>query len=702
MIMQNIRLDIDDRGVWVLTFDRPNSPANLFDRATLEELDGHITAVSNDGHARGLVLMSAKDAIFVAGVDLHVVLQMNAADLAAFIELGQTVFTRLAALKIPTVAAIHGAALGGGYEVALACDWRVASRDPRTKVGLPETKLGLIPAWGGSTRLPRLVGVPRALDLILGGKTPGVRAARKLGLIDEIVPREHLRPAAAVWLQRGKHPRSLVHSAPVNAVVDLAIAPHVRRDIATKTRGLYPAVQKAMEVVLEGSAKWNEADSLKREREAIGELVEAGSTRNLVNLFFLQERAKHRSIPNAGPEDHRIERTAVIGAGVMGGGIAQWLSSRGLRVLLRDIDPQRVGAGMATVESLYMAGVRRRLFTEHEARAGLNRISPSAVEVPLRRMDLVIEAAVEKMDVKQKTFRRLDELVGDNALLATNTSALSITELASVTRRPERIIGIHFFNPVHSMQLVEVVTGRGTSPETAQRALRFVQRIGKLPVLVKDSPGFLVNRILLPYLIEAARLFERGVSATEIDDAMLDFGMPMGPLRLIDEVGADIAADVAATLAAAFPGRMNTPAILPRLIDAGWLGRKAGKGFYVYDKGNDPAPNEAAAGFRASAPAIVTLSREALAHRMALLMINEAALCLAEGLVETAGDIDFAMVMGTGFAPFRGGPLRCADSLGAQHVVDELSRLADNESPHYQPCPPLVEMAHSGNRFHES
>ena len=694
--MQNIRLEIDEHGVWVLTFDRPNSSANIFDRATLEELGGHLAAVAADKDARGLVLMSAKDSIFVAGVDLRAVHQMNATDLAEFIELGQTVFGRLAALRIPTVAAIHGAAVGGGYEVALACDWRIASPDSCTKVGLPETKLGLIPAWGGSTRLPHLIGVPKALDLILGGKTPGARPARKLGLIDEIVPREHLRSAAAAWVERGKHPRSLIHSAPMNAVVDLAIAPHVRRDVEAKTRGLYPAVQKAMEVVMDGAAKWNEADALKREREAIGELIGTESTRNLVNLFFLQERAKHRALSGAKAEP--IARAAIIGAGVMGAGIAQWLSARGLRVILRDVDSARVAAGMAAVGGLYTAGVRRRLFTEHEARAGLDRISPAAAEVPLRHMDLVIEAAVEKMEVKQNIFRRLDEIVSDDTLLATNTSALSITELAAATKRPERVLGIHFFNPVHSMQLVEVVTGRSTAPECAQRALRFVQRIGKLPVLVKDSPGFLVNRILLPYLTEAASLFEHGAGVNEIDEAMLDFGMPMGPLRLIDEVGADIAADVAATLSAAFPERMSVPAILPKLIAAGWLGRKAGKGFYVHD-GKEAQPNDE---LRSGAQESISFPREALTQRMALLMVNEAAMCLDEGLVDAPGDVDFAMVMGTGFAPFRGGPLRYADSLGARRVVDDLSRLADESGPQYQPCSLLVEMARTGKHFHEN
>lgn len=712
--MQNLRHELLDDGVCVLTFDRPNSSANVFDRTTLEELNARLDDLGPG--VTGLVLATDKDSIFIAGADLHAIRKMNAAEVGEFIALGQAVFNKLAALKIPTVAAIHGAAVGGGYEVALACDWRVASLDSCTKIGLPETKLGILPAWGGSTRLPRLIGVPAALDIILAGKTPKTPHALKLGMIDEAVTRGQLPRAARSMLARGKRAHSVAHSPPVNAVVDAVIGRHVRHAMEAKTHGHYPAVKLAMEVVMEGAATWDEAESLRREREAVAKLLATDSTRQLLNLFFLEERAKRRrsagvspvsadvssvspatgGTPSAGRRDACPTTSAVIGAGVMGAGIAQWLSARGLRVILRDVDSGRVAAGMATAARIYADAAKRRLLSEHEARAGLARISPAAAEVPLARVELVIEAAVEKMEVKKTIFRRLDELAGDDTVLATNTSALSITELAAATRRPDRVVGIHFFNPVHRMQLVEVVTGRETAPETAQRALRFVQRIGKLPVLVKDSPGFVVNRILLPYLTEAARLFEQGSRAEDIDAAMLDFGMPMGPLRLLDEVGMDIAADVAATLSSAFPERMSVPRVLGRLAAAGTLGRKTGKGFYLHGQEGEPTVN------REIAPAAgVPIEREELARRMTLLMVNEAARCLEEGLVEMAGDIDFAMVMGTGFAPFRGGPLRYADALGARAVVNELSRLAEAAGPHFRPCELLAEKARTSQRFYE-
>jgi 3-hydroxyacyl-CoA dehydrogenase/enoyl-CoA hydratase/3-hydroxybutyryl-CoA epimerase len=691
----------------VLTFDRPDSPVNIFDFATLKELETEIDRMARpEAQARGLIITSVKENVFVAGADLRSIEKMNAAELSAFIELGQSVFSKIAALPFSTVAAIHGAAPGGGCEICLACDWRVASPDACTKIGLPETKLGILPAWGGCTRLPRLLSVPKALDIILGGKLLSARHALKLGIVDEVAPREHLLAAARAWLKRGKHPRSFAHSPTVNAMVDAVIAPRARHDVWLKTHGNYPAVQRALEVVLKGSAS-DESDSLALERVAISELIELESTKNFLRLFFLQERAKKVSVPNAqtlpgsAPDGRAVRTAAVIGAGVMGAGIAQWISARGLRVILRDVDAGRVAAGMAGIDKLYAAAVKSRTFTGREARAGRERISPAPAEVPLRNTDLVIEAAVEKMEVKKTIFRRLDELVRDDAILATNTSALSIGELAAATKHPARVVGIHFFNPVHKMQLVEVVASRETAPDVAQRALRFVQKIGKLPVLVKDSPGFLVNRILLPYMIEAGVLFWNGAGIKEIDEAMLDFGMPMGPLRLIDEVGVDVSADVAATLAAAFPNRMQMPDVLPALIAPGMLGRKSGKGFYVHRKGGDAKPNREIAKLRPPHPS-PPLSAEELAKRMVLLMVNEAARCLEERIVETAGDVDFAMVMGTGFAPFRGGPLRYADSEAVTKIADELSRLAESAGPHYAPCALLCDMAKSGKRFYEN
>jgi 3-hydroxyacyl-CoA dehydrogenase/enoyl-CoA hydratase/3-hydroxybutyryl-CoA epimerase len=381
----------------------------------------------------------------------------------------------------------------------------------------------------------------------------------------------------------------------------------------------------------------------------------------------------------------------------MGAGIAQWLSSREVRVILRDVNPQAVAAGLERIRKLF--GDRR--FTPKEARDGFDRIAPTTQAVPFDQVDLVIEAAVEKMEAKKKIFAQLDEQAGNAAtLLATNTSALSLAEIAGATKNPARVVGIHFFNPVHKMQLVEIVAGPQAAPESVQRAAQFARQIGKLPVVVKDSPGFVVNRILVPYLLEAGLLFENGARAADIDEAMLDFGMPMGPLRLIDEVGVDIAADVAATLAARFSDRLQVPEVLAKMISKGWLGRKSGRGFYVYAGKKKAVPNPGLSSVCRSQDA-AALDRAELKLRLALLIVNEAARCVEERISSGPDMVDFAMVMGTGFAPFRGGPLRYAETFGLRRAVDELDRLSTVVGPRYTRCDLLEQLAAEGRRFYE-
>lgn len=699
--MANIRRETLEDGIFHLVFDRPDSAANIFDFDTLSELESHIDAISApDQNAKGLIISSAKPAIFIAGADLFSIRKMNGEEVKTFIQRGQGVFTKLAGLEFPTVAAVHGAALGGGYEVCLACDWRIASTADATKIGLPETKLGILPAWGGCTRLPRLLSVPKALDVILSGQTYKPRHALRTGLVDEVVPREHLLLAARKWLDKGKREHTLAHSPAVNAMVDAVIAPKARHEVQRKTHGHFPAVEKALEVVLKGSASWDEADSLERERDAIAELIATETTKQLMNLFFAQERAKKFSVPDAPADLPPVKRAAVIGAGVMGSGIAQWLSSRGVPVILRDVNAERIAEGMGNITGLYASAVRQRIFTEVEARRGRDLISPAHTEVPLKHVDLVIEAASENMEIKKTIFQQLDALTGPGTILATNTSALSISTLAAATKDPTRVVGLHFFNPVHKMQLVEVIMGQQTTPAVAQRALRFAQRIGKLPVLVKDSPGFLVNRILVPYLIEAGVMFWNGAEVKDIDQAMLDFGMPMGPLRLIDEIGADIALEVAATLTAAYPNRLHVPDVLPAMQGTMMIGRKMGRGFYKYRKGTDASPNKEAVKLRPPG-APKSPGREEIEQRLALLMINEAARCLEERIVGSPSEVDLAMVMGTGFPPFRGGPLRYADSLAIAKVFDDLNRFSESAGPLYAPCGLIRDMAKSGKRFYE-
>jgi len=395
-----------------------------------------------------------------------------------------------------------------------------------------------------------------------------------------------------------------------------------------------------------------------------------------------------------------IVRTAVIGAGVMGAGIAQWLSAHRFPVILRDINAEQVARGMSSIGKIYRDGVKRHAFTALEARTGLDRIHPAPTEVPLQRMDIVIEAAVENLELKKKLFQHLDELVSADTILATNTSALSISEIAAATRHPERVVGLHFFNPLHRMQLVEVIAARQTAPEVLAHTLRFAQQIGKLPVLVKDSPGFLVNRILMPYLVEAGQLFETGASLADLDNVMLDFGMPMGPMRLLDEVGLDVSLHVAETLAEKFSNRLHVPESLCRMVADGLLGRKSGRGYYLHNKGKEPVPNPQAAAYVLSDKARA-ISREELQERMVFLMVNEAARCLEEQIVSDPADVDFAMIMGTGFAPFRGGPLRYTDAVSATTLAGAMNQLVASGAAHFAPCDLLAEMAANGKRFYE-
>lgn len=706
-------------GVCVLTFDCPGTSANVFNESVLRELDEHLGIIGSDERVKGLVLRSAKESIFIAGADLHALsasLESSAEPspgLAEFIELGQRVFTHLAALKVPTIAAIHGACVGGGMELAIACDYRIASPEKVTKLGFPETQLGILPAWGGCTRLPKLVGLPTALDLILKGKMLPVRKAQKVGLVDATAPKERLLDLARQWLRKGKRPASRKLGVLLTNILPVArlTLPYVRTKVMKETYGHYPAALKALEVTCLGVAA-KEEDSLKRERDAILALAGTEASRNLMRLFFLQERAKKIQAetgfslrPVAGRKNAKssdnlppIKRAAAIGAGVMGAGIAHWLSSRKLPVLMRDINPDAVARGMTAIHKNYEDAMKRHVLTRTEARAGYDRIYPATGDVSLRNMDIVIEAAVEKMDLKKELFRKLAAQTGPETILATNTSALSVSEIADSTPSPDRVVGIHFFNPVHRMQLVEVVVGHHTDPMVLERAVRFVQQIGKLPVVVSDSPGFLVNRILMPYLMEAATLFTAGARIEDIDSAMLEFGMPMGPLRLVDEVGLDVAHHVAETLTLHFNDRMNTPAVLKSMLGASLLGKKSGQGFYRHEQ-KKLVPNDAVRMYQQPSWGD-KLSRGDLQRRMVLLMINEAARCLEEEVVTAPEDVDFAMVMGTGFAPFRGGPLRYADSLGFARVVKEMQHEADMGDPYFTPCSLLQRKALRNEMFY--
>jgi 3-hydroxyacyl-CoA dehydrogenase/enoyl-CoA hydratase/3-hydroxybutyryl-CoA epimerase len=674
-----IRRDVGDDKICVLTFDRPESGANIFDAATMRELSDHVDAIGRDNSLRGLIITSVKKSIFIAGADLKTLLkQAPTGEMRDFIAEGQRVFNRIAALKIPTVAAIHGACAGGGYEVTLACDWRIATDDPATRIGLPETTLGLIPAWGGSTRLPRLIGEERATEVILNGKLYSATEALKLGLVDEIVSKEKLVEAARRKLSDGKRAAATISSS----------EPKTPQPSDPKS-----ARARALGVISAGGA--NPIDeSLRLELEAIVDLGKTESTQNLIRNFFLAEKYKKG---RSSKQFDKVAHAAVIGAGVMGSGIAQWLSSRGVTVILRDVNREVLNRGLANIEKIYNDGVKRGLMTEEKAKQGRARIICSTAPMELRDVAFAIEAASEKMEIKKEIFCELSMQAGAKSIVATNTSALPVSELADCTVSPDRVIGLHFFNPVSRMKLVEVVVASATSENTKEQALAFVRQIGKVPVVVRDSPGFLVNRVLFPYLLDAAELFEAGTDAEKIDSALTEWGMPMGPLRLIDEIGLDVSVDIAATLEKAYGQRDRAPEILKKMREAKLLGRKSGAGFYKYE-GKAQTRNESLAQWRRAG---ATREDVDLANRLMFLMVNEAARCVEENVVESPEDADYGMILGTGFAPHRGGPLRFAEHFGLRKIVDETNRLGQSEQK-FLPCEILKKHAREGTKFYKS
>jgi 3-hydroxyacyl-CoA dehydrogenase / enoyl-CoA hydratase / 3-hydroxybutyryl-CoA epimerase len=705
-----------DNGICLLTFDRPESGANIFDAATMADLEQQLDAIEQDDSLGGVVILSAKKSIFIAGADLKTLLhQAQTGDMRTFIAEGQRIFSRLAALKIPTCAAIHGACAGGGYEVALACDWRVASDDPSTRIGLPETTLGLIPAWGGCTRLPRLIGAERAAEVILKGKLYSTREAKQLGLVDEVVSRDQLLDAAKKKLSDGK--RSSPYPLPAGEA-DGGDAGEGKTIKPPRTSG-NAAPQRAYEIITKTLGRSVE-QSLVMELDAIAELGETDATQNLIRNFFLAEKYKRGTSKQAA---EKIAHAAVLGAGVMGSGIAQWLSSRGVSVILRDVGTEELTRGLANIEKTYADAVKRGIMTDEQAKQGRARIVASSVAIEMRDVQVVVEAASEKLEIKKQIFRDLSSKTPETAMLATNTSALPISDLAAEVKNPERVIGLHFFNPVSRMKLVEVVVGAETSDDTIARALAFVRQIAKLPVTVRDSPGFLVNRVLFPYLLEAAELFENGTSAQEIDDSLLQWGMPMGPLRLIDEIGVDITVAIANTLEKAYGKRDCASKILREMQSAKLLGRKSGAGFYKYE-GKATANDEIekwrhisavipskVEGFRGETSKVTQRDPstplrsaqddgEEKANRLMFLMVNESARCLEEKVVASPEDADYGMILGTGFPIWRGGPLRFAENFGIKKVVEEMEILARTNEK-YVPCSLLREHAQKGTKFYD-
>lgn len=649
--------EVDEHGICTLTFDTPDSSANIWNISTLDEFDAHIEALHHDSSVRALIIHSAKERVFIAGADLKTMITLPQERLQELLILGQDVFTHLQSLRIPKIAAIHGACVGGGFEMTLACDWRIASDSDATRIGLPETQLGLIPAWGGSTRLPRLIGVPKALDLIVRGKTLKAKQARRMGLVDEVLAEEYLEEYAhKLALHKTSFKHTHFHSSQLWPVPQL-----LRLKTKMMLKGRFPWMSKhlsaqtaAVDVVTRGASRSIET-AMGLEQKAMKSLLSTTATRRFIETFFRKEAAS-KKLPKylASVKTTPINRATVIGAGVMGSGIAYTMANKGTYVLLKDMTPETLAAGLTRIRKTSRDALKVHALNHLQVRDLSDHIFPTEEDVPLQGQDLIIEAVIEDMDAKKKLFAFLAERTRPDTILATNTSALSVTEMAREVPHPERVIGLHFFNPAHLMPLVEVVTHEGNTPEVIATAMKYVQSLGKTPVLVKDSPGFVVNRILMPYLLAAVNLAEQMHDPWEIDDAMLEFGMPMGPLRLLDEIGFDVALHVDKTLRAAFGERLPSAGLLHRLHNAGMLGKKNGNGFYRSHNGKaGPQPNPEVLKHLNPKAHPPFHNYEDLAAHLNHFMQEEAIRCLDEGVTATAANIELAMTLGSGYPPFR-------------------------------------------------
>jgi len=652
-----------DDGICRLTIDKEGSSANTLSKDVLFELDEHLRVIAHE-RPRGLLIRSAKPTGFILGADVkefeHITEAAEAARLAME---GQIVLSRIEALPMPTVAVIDGFALGGGLELALACRYRVAALGYERNIGLPEVQLGIHPGFGGTVRLVHLLGAPRALDLMLTGRSLSPVEAHEAGLVDRVAPRDDLERVAIELIDRAPPPRRRPwwHAAfelePVRRLLANRIRPQIAKRADPKH---YPAPHALLDLWVRHGGRGEAA--YVAEAESLGKLLVGQTSKNLVRMFLLRERMR-----NLAPKQSAVERVHVVGAGVMGGDIAAWCALRGLSVTVQDRAMEYVEPALRRARELFA----KRLKAPGAADEAARRLVPDLEAARVGDADVVIEAIVENVDAKRALYRDLEPRLKADAIVATNTSSIRLEDMADVLARPGRFVGLHFFNPVASLPLVEVIRGAATDDETMQRALAFVTQIGKVPLPCRSAPGFVVNRVLMPYMLEALKAHEDGHAFETIDAAATAFGMPMGPIELADKVGLDVALHVARILSE--PLGREVPRALEAKVEAKELGVKTGTGFYAYADGRPrkrrdfPAPDAD------------------LTDRLILPLVNEAVACLEDGVVDDEDLLDAGVVFGTGFAPFTGGPIRYARQRGVDEVVARLDAFAARFGERFAP-----------------
>jgi len=707
-----LSLDVRD-GVAVVTLDVPNAAVNTFTRLVREEFARVLDQLERDPAIQAAVIRSAKPDVWVAGADIEEFLQIETSSQAeAMSRDGHALLDRLENLRTPVVAAINGACLGGGLEAALACAYRVASDAPKTVFALPEVQLGLIPGGGGTQRLPRLVGLEAALDMILTGKNVRGRKALQIGLVHELVHPAILdeiaiaraRALADGALRRGapSGPHGARHLLlDENRVGRALVIRQAREKVLARTRGHFPAPLAALDAVANGFAHGSER-GYREEARLFGELAVSEVSRQLVFLFFATTALKKDpGVADPAPPPLPIRKLAILGAGFMGSGIASIAAPQGTIVRLKDADHARVGKGLATVRETLRERLTKKQITRQQLDDYMSLVGGTIEYAGFQNVDLVIEAVFEDLAVKQTVLRETEAATRPTSIFASNTSTIPIARIAEASKRPERVIGMHFFSPVTKMPLLEVITTPTTAPEVTATVVSYGKSLGKTVIVVNDAPGFFVNRILAPYINEAGILLDEGVAIDAVDRALVDFGFPVGPITLIDEVGLDIAGKSGAIMLDAFGARLAPSQSLQRVVSAGRTGRKGKSGFYKYDEaGKKSGVDLSVYDLLPTGQRRAELPGDEIQRRCVLAMVNEAARCLQDGVLRAPRDGDVGAVFGIGFPPFRGGPFRYVDSLGTERIVRALEGLNADRAPRFAPAQLLIEMAREGRRFY--
>ena len=708
----NFCFHVDERNIATISLDVPGHPLNILNESVISELDEIIREIENSNSIKIVIFQSGKESGFLAGADVNAIAAIGSATEAIhIIEAGQNLFQRIEWLTIPTIAIIHGPCMGGGLELALSCDYRVARDNSSTKLALPEIKLGLIPGWGGTQRLPGQIGVQNALSMILTGKQVNATEARRMHLVDAAIAPDSWERDAQTFIDniyQGMAPAAPKHNWKrklANTNIGRRLILHMAGKSISGKQENYPALGGALRAIRASFGRGPEGFAI--ERNEFVELLGSQTCRHLLDLFFARERARNlhtwTTVTSQADSPAPIRHVGIVGAGAMGAGIGQLAALRGYEVAIREIDAPAAKAGNDRVNQLIDDLAARKRWSSKKADRLRSKIQITCDESLLDQCDLVIEAVVERQDVKNKVFADLDNRVQKSAILATNTSSLSVSRMSEATSRQNRVAGLHFFNPVHRMELVEVIRGDATDAQTIHQLVSFVKALGKTPIVTTDTPGFLVNRVLFPYLGEAVRMVQGGLDPVLIDRQVRRFGMPMGPLELLDQVGIDVAHHVANSLHEILPNVSPVLEFLGEMLERGHLGKKSNIGFYHYQDGKRGASAiPARAPTKANNPDFVNPVDDGLTpiqRRLVYPMLIESVRCHSQAVVNDAWAIDMGMVLGTGFAPHRGGPLHLVDAIGAHNLLINLRQLRDQLGPRFTPPKALVVMSAMGNKF---